>query len=138
MLHSVSLGPRRSIRRRAFTTAHAAYKHVSEPSLDTFFPQSPHANSLLHAPMASHFLTEQSFARQQALLEDAHGKGKVVYRGESDPKTRRMGFSLVKLNEDGVGEDGTALAEEEIFGAVLPIIPVSVRCTSPLGHEYRS
>lgn len=120
------------------STAQAAYKHESDPSLDTFFPRSPHANSLLHAPMASHFLTDQSFARQQTLLEDADGKAKVVYRGESDPKTRRMGFSLVKLNEDGIGEDGTALTEEEIFGAVLPIIPVSVRCTSPLVVEYRS
>ena len=95
-------------------------------SLDTFFPRSPHADSLLHAPMASHFLTDQSFARQQSLLGEADGKGKVVYRGESDPKTRRMGFSLVKLNEDGVGEDETPLTEEEIFGAVLPVVPVSV------------
>ena len=70
-------------------------------------------------------MTDQSFKRQQDLLSKAEGEGKVVYKGESDASTRRMGFSLVKLAEDGQGEEG-ALVEEEIFGAVLPIIPVSV------------
>lgn len=85
--------------------------------------------------MASHFVTDQAFERQQTLLQAAEDDGKVVYRGESDPKTRRMGFSLVKLNEDGIGEDGKPLTEEEIFGVVLPIIPVSVsRTPQARGH----
>jgi acyl-CoA reductase-like NAD-dependent aldehyde dehydrogenase len=71
-------------------------------------------------------MTDQSFQRQQDLLGKAEEGGKVVYKGESDASTRRMGFSLVKLAEDGQGEEG-ALVQEEIFGAVLPIIPVSVR-----------
>jgi acyl-CoA reductase-like NAD-dependent aldehyde dehydrogenase len=34
-----------------------------------------------------------------------------------------MGISIVKLNRGAVGEEGI-LANEEIFGPILPIIPV--------------
>jgi len=46
-----------------------------------------------------------------------------VYRGETDKPKRRMGISVVKLNRGAEGEDGI-LAKEEIFGPVLPVIPV--------------
>lgn len=65
------------------------------------------------------------YDRQLDLLEKAQAGGKVVYRGEMDRGRRRMGISLVKLNENAEGESGT-LVEEEIFGPVLPIIPVAV------------
>lgn len=71
-------------------------------------------------------MTDQSYARQRGFVEKAEEEGKLVYKGEMDDSTRRMGFSLVKLAENGVGETG-GLVEEEIFGAVVPIIPVSVR-----------
>ena len=74
-------------------------------------------------------MTEQSYARQVGFVEKAEEQGKLVYKGEMDASTRRMGFSLVKLAEDGVGETG-GLVEEEIFGAVVPIIPVSVSRSS--------
>jgi acyl-CoA reductase-like NAD-dependent aldehyde dehydrogenase len=35
-----------------------------------------------------------------------------------------MGISVVKLSRNAEGEDGTILAKDEIFGPVLPIIPV--------------
>lgn len=95
-------------------------------SLDTFFPPSPHPDSILHSPMTSHLRSTREYERQIRFLNHADEKGQVVYRGETDPQTRRMGFSLVKLNVDGAGESG-GLVEEEIFGPVLPIIPVSVR-----------
>jgi len=98
-------------------------------SLDAFYPPSPNPGSLLHCGMASHFMTEQSYARQVGFVEKAEEQGKLVYKGEMDASTRRMGFSLVKLAEDGVGETG-GLVEEEIFGAVVPIIPVSVSRSS--------
>lgn len=100
-------------------------RHALTISLDAFFPPSPHPDSLLHAPMTSHLRSSKEFERQASFISEAEAQGKVVYRGEADEKTRRMGFSLVKLNLDGVGEKG-GLVEEEIFGPVLPIIPVSV------------
>ena len=59
------------------------------------------------------------------MMDQADSKGRLVYRGETDKGKLRMGFSLVLLQEDGVGESGP-LVTEEIFGPVLPIIPYSV------------
>lgn len=51
-----------------------------------------------------------------------------------DEKTRRMGISLIKLNENGEGEEGGVMVDE-IFGPVLTIIPVKVGCQSHLLSE---
>lgn len=48
-----------------------------------------------------------------------------MYKGEMDEKTRRMGISLIKLNENGEGDEGGVMVDE-IFGPVLVIIPVEV------------
>ncbi|KAK1923282.1 Aldehyde/histidinol dehydrogenase [Papiliotrema laurentii] len=93
-------------------------------TLDEFFPPFPHENSILHAPMASHLRSSKDFERQAAFIQQAESAGKLVYKGEVDVEKRRMGFSIVKLSLDGQGEKG-GLVEEEIFGPVLPIIPVS-------------
>lgn len=58
-------------------------------------------------------------------LKEAEDAGKTVIRGEMDEARRRMGISLVVLNEGAKGEV-SRLVEEEIFGPVLPIIPVKV------------
>ncbi|CAD6588011.1 MAG: hypothetical protein TREMPRED_004909, partial [Tremellales sp. Tagirdzhanova-0007] len=92
-------------------------------TLNTFFPPDPSPQSILHTPMSASLLQERHFERQQNMLEKAQLEGKVVYRGESDKQRRRMGVSLVKLDKDGIGETGS-LVEDEIFGPVLPIIPV--------------
>lgn len=52
-------------------------------------------------------------------------EGKLVYKGEMDEKTRRMGISLIRLNENGEREEGGVMVDE-IFGPVLAIIPVEV------------
>jgi acyl-CoA reductase-like NAD-dependent aldehyde dehydrogenase len=75
--------------------------------------------------MASHLRSSKDFERQAAFIQQAESAGKLVYKGEVDVEKRRMGFSIVKLSLDGQGEKG-GLVEEEIFGPVLPIIPVSV------------
>lgn len=48
-----------------------------------------------------------------------------MYKGEMDEKTRRMGISLIRLNENGEREEGGVMVDE-IFGPVLAIIPVEV------------
>lgn len=42
-----------------------------------------------------------------------------------DEQTKRMGISLIRLNENGEGEEGGVMVDE-IFGPVLTIIPVDV------------
>lgn len=48
-----------------------------------------------------------------------------------DEQTKRMGISLIMLNENGEGEEGGIMVDE-IFGPVLAIIPVEVSLTSPI------
>ena len=74
---------------------------------------------------------QNGYDRQLDLLEKAQAGGKVVYRAEMDRNKLRMGISIVKLNENADGETG-GLIEEEIFGPVLPIIPVPVRAARKL------
>ena len=97
--------------------------------MDEFFPLSPHPNSLLNAPLSSHIVGQKGFDRLVGMVEQAERDVKLVHKGEIDHSTRRMGFNIVKLALDGVGENGV-LVEEEIFGPVIPIIPVSVRLLS--------
>lgn len=97
--------------------------------LDEFFPPDPSPNSLLNTGMSGGLVGDRHYDRQLDLLEKAQSDGKVIYRGETDKSRRRMGISLVKLNELGQGESG-GLIEDEIFGPVLPIIPVEVGLTS--------
>ena len=85
--------------------------------------------------MSASLLQERHFERQQNMLEKAQLEGKVVYRGESDKQRRRMGVSLVKLDKDGIGETGS-LVEDEIFGPVLPIIPVQVSHGMPRNANF--
>ena len=75
--------------------------------------------------MTSTLVSDAAFDRQTKFIDEMHAAGKLAHRGESDRSTRRMGFSLVLLNKNGEGET-TGLVKEEIFGPVLPIIPVSV------------
>ncbi len=72
------------------------------------------------------------FARLEGMISQASSEGKLVYRGEMDKTSRRMGIHVVLLNEAGKAEKG-ALVEDEIFGLVLPIIPVEVGHPSPSG-----
>jgi acyl-CoA reductase-like NAD-dependent aldehyde dehydrogenase len=75
--------------------------------------------------MISRLQSPQAFTRQVEILKKAESEGKLIHRGEVNERKQKMGFSLVRLNAGGKGEDG-ALVEEEIFGPVLPIISVKV------------
>ena len=55
------------------------------------------------------------------------------YKGERDPETRRMGITVLKMSPGGEGDD-TSIMEEELFGPILPVVPVKVRQLVPIGH----
>jgi len=93
-------------------------------SLDTFFPPDPSPQSLLHSETSGSLLNARGFDRQYDLLEKAQSAGQVIYRGETNKERLRMGISLVKMSESDTG----GLVEDEIFGPVMPIIPVEVGC----------
>ena len=38
-----------------------------------------------------------------------------------------MGITVLKMNKGGKG-DSSGVLEEEIFGPILPVIPVKVKC----------
>ena len=76
--------------------------------------------------MTSRLKSKTAFDRLSGYVNEAEREGRLVYKGEKDEESLRMGFSVVLLSEDGVGEKG-GLIDEEIFGPVLPIIPYSVR-----------
>ncbi|UOH85117.1 hypothetical protein LQV05_001934 [Cryptococcus neoformans] len=97
---------------------------VCKFTLDELFPPLPSPKSLLNSPSGSSFLRSPAdFSRQLSYIEKAEKEGKLVYKGEMDEKTRRMGISLIKLNKNGEGEEGGVMVDE-IFGPVLVIIPV--------------
>ena len=83
--------------------------------------------------MSSNLRSSKDFERQRAFMQDADRQGKLLYKGECDKGSNRMGFSLVLMSEDGVGESG-GLVDEEIFGPILPIIPYSV--SLPPDHSH--
>ncbi|KAK8850725.1 hypothetical protein IAR55_004645 [Kwoniella newhampshirensis] len=92
-------------------------------TLDQLFPPSPSPNSTLHASAAANVRNPGDLDRLLTYVSTAESQGKLVYKGEVNKATRRMGISLVRLNENGQGESG-GLVDEEIFGPVMSIIPV--------------
>ncbi|EAL17614.1 hypothetical protein CNBM0290 [Cryptococcus deneoformans B-3501A] len=97
---------------------------ICKTTLDEFFPPSPSPQSLLNNQSASSFLRSPAdFSRQLSYIQTAEKAGKLVYKGEMDEQTKRMGISLIRLNENGEGEEGGVMVDE-IFGPVLTIIPV--------------
>ncbi|ORY28000.1 Aldehyde/histidinol dehydrogenase [Naematelia encephala] len=92
-------------------------------TLDTFFPHAPHPQSYLTSDMTASLHTSAALERQIAFLNKAEEEGKLVHRGELDQERRRLGISIVRLNANAEGEVG-GIVEEEIFGPVVPVIPV--------------
>lgn len=70
-------------------------------------------------------------------MEAADEEGKLVYRGETDASRNRMSINLVRLNRNGEGET-TTLVTDEIFGPIIPIIPVDVSVTGCGGDSTRA
>ena len=104
-------------------------------SLTEFFPPAPHPRSALKNPTTGALQSDAAYKRQAAFLDKAEQAGHTVIRGETDEAKRRMGISLV-IMKNGVKEgDQIMNPTEEIFGPVLPIIPVDVRNSNSLLNE---
>lgn len=79
---------------------------------DSFYPETAQTSDSY-----ARIVTPQAFKRIKGLLDNT--KGTVVIGGETDEETKFIGPSVVK---DVKSDD--SLMSEEIFGPVLPIIPV--------------
>ncbi|KAG1813444.1 aldehyde dehydrogenase [Suillus variegatus] len=79
---------------------------------DSFFP-----NGALDSPFFGGIVSDMHHKRLISLL--SRTKGEVVLKGRSDAARRRLEPTIVK----NVAE-GDSLLEEELFGPVLPIVPV--------------
>lgn len=78
----------------------------------------------------SKMVHDGAFKRVAGILENAKESGKEIIGGETDEKERRMGITIIKMNEGAKGDSGP-LIEEELFGPLLPVIPVKVRKEPP-------
>lgn len=101
-------------------------KNIADRRLETRWPKSPHPHSFLYTPASSALRGEKEFQRQVDFIEEAEKVGEIIYRGDVDAGRRRMGVTLVKMPPNGTKAGGVKFLEEEIFGPVLPIIPVRV------------
>ncbi|KAF5357137.1 hypothetical protein D9756_006811 [Leucocoprinus leucothites] len=79
---------------------------------DKFYPESASTPGVY-----SRLITPQAFKRVKGLLDNT--KGKVVFGGETDEATKFIAPTVVK---DVSFDD--SLMSEEIFGPVLPVVPV--------------
>ncbi|WVO13587.1 hypothetical protein L204_101208 [Cryptococcus depauperatus] len=96
---------------------------VLKTTLDEFFSAFPSPLSLLHSSANASLRSASDFARQMSYLEHYTSTGQLVYKGEVDENSRKMGISLVKLGLNGDEKEGEML-KQEVFGGVLGIIPV--------------
>ncbi|KAG2344173.1 aldehyde dehydrogenase [Suillus weaverae] len=85
----------------------AFQKHI-----DAFFPKGA-----LDSPLFGSIVSDLHHKRLTSLL--SRTKGKVVLQGRADAARRRLEPTIVKDVADG-----DSLLEEEIFGPLLPIVPV--------------
>ncbi|KAG1777961.1 aldehyde dehydrogenase [Suillus placidus] len=85
----------------------AFQKHI-----DAFFPKGA-----LDSPLFGSIVSDLHHKRLTSLL--SRTKGKVVLQGRADAARRRLEPTIVKDVADG-----DSLLEEEIFGPILPIVPV--------------
>lgn len=64
-------------------------------------------------------INQVQFERLQALLQGAQARGQVLMGGDSDPVRRRIGLTLL-----AVQDDDDPLMQEELFGPLLPVLTV--------------
>lgn len=79
---------------------------------NAFFPKGA-----LDSPSFGSIVSDSHYKRLTSLL--SHTKGEVVLQGRTDAARRRLEPTIVK----DVAE-GDSLLEEELFGPILPIVPV--------------
>ncbi|KAJ9104421.1 hypothetical protein QFC21_001916 [Naganishia friedmannii] len=89
-------------------------------TLDEFYPpgtaygpeKTEALSQMIHAP---------AYDRIVRLIDSAKDSGCEVVGNQRDPEKRRIGLTLIEFNST----DGTSpLVNEELFGPILPIIPV--------------
>lgn len=107
------------------------YSYLSELtcSLKEFYPPHPDSKSAITSATTGSLKSDHDYKRQLHFLEKAEASGHIVIRGDIDEEKRRMGVSLVIMKGGVKGSEG-GLMDEEIFGPVLPIIPVDVSSVS--------
>ncbi|KAJ3570718.1 hypothetical protein NP233_g4209 [Leucocoprinus birnbaumii] len=88
------------------------FVNALKDACDEFYPESTSTPGAY-----SRLITPQAFKRVKGLLDDT--KGKIVFGGETDEKQKFIAPTVVK---DVAFND--SLMSEEIFGPILPVIPV--------------
>jgi aldehyde dehydrogenase (NAD+) len=79
-----------------------------------------HGEDPLQSPHLGAIVNRAQFERLEALLEGARRKGQVLAGGRSDPETRRIEPTLLDVSDP----EGDPLMQEELFGPLLPVLPV--------------
>lgn len=69
------------------------------------------------SPDYGRIISDRHFQRLQALMTDALTHGKKIVGGQSDPKTRYIGLTVI----DQLPSEA-AVMQEEIFGPILPVL----------------
>jgi hypothetical protein len=81
---------------------------------------------MLTVSSSAKLFSTAAYERQTSFINKAEGKGLVYHKGEMKAETRRMGITVLKMPKGGEGDD-TGILEEELFGPILPVVPVKVR-----------
>ena len=124
-LHSSSPRKTRCVRISLSRNVSSPPEEVLDTSLKEFYPPHPDANSAITSVTTGSLRSGHDYKRQLNFIEKAEASGHTVIRGDIDEEKRRMGISLVIMKGGVKGTEG-GLMDEEIFGPVLPIIPVDV------------
>lgn len=94
-----------------------ALMQAMRETLQEFYPDP------LKTPAQSQMIHERAYERIAKMLDGARSQGKEIIGGETDASQRRVSVTVVKMNDGGQGESGPLL-QEELFGPLLPIVPV--------------
>lgn len=85
------------------------------PPGTAYNPEKTEALSqMIHAP---------AYDRIVRLIDSAKESGCEVVGNQRDPERRRIGLTLIEFNST---DETSPLVNEELFGPILPIIPVEV------------
>jgi coniferyl-aldehyde dehydrogenase len=96
------------------------YALVPEETAETFADLAVKAYERFAGGETTALIHQGAYARQQALIDDARAKGARIVAGSAGRDGRRMPLHVVL----GVTDD-MRLAQEEIFGPILPVFTYS-------------
>lgn len=93
---------------------HDALVQAMAGALDRFYGPDP-----LHSPDLGRIVNDTQFQRLERLLAGARERGQVLVGGRSDPSQRRIEPTLL-----AVDSPDDPLMQEELFGPLLPVLPI--------------